>query len=88
MRSNFKTRNKSPYIKGRKLLDLMDMAILDFLIGNMDRHHYETFKVSLNQKNLRNLIRMNKHHYESFHSELEPKVTRKSYQYEQNIFFA
>ncbi|CAG2118422.1 unnamed protein product, partial [Medioppia subpectinata] len=22
----------------------MDMAILDFFIGNMDRHHYETFK--------------------------------------------
>ncbi len=23
----------------------MDMAVLDFLMGNMDRHHYETFKV-------------------------------------------
>ena len=23
----------------------MDMAVLDFLIGNMDRHHYETFKI-------------------------------------------
>jgi hypothetical protein len=43
----FKTRNKSPFNKGRKLLDLMDMSILDFLIGNMDRHHYETFEVIL-----------------------------------------
>ena len=34
-----------PYNEGHRLLDLMDMAILDFLMGNMDRHHYETFKV-------------------------------------------
>jgi hypothetical protein len=38
-------KRSPPYDKGRRLLDLMDMAILDFLIGNMDRHHYETFKV-------------------------------------------
>ncbi|XP_057324357.1 extracellular serine/threonine protein CG31145 [Microplitis mediator] len=34
-----------PYDEGRRLLDLMDMSILDFLSGNMDRHHYETFKI-------------------------------------------
>ena len=38
-------KKSPPYDSGRRLLDLMDMAILDFLIGNMDRHHYETFKV-------------------------------------------
>lgn len=34
-----------PYNEGRRLLDLMDMAVIDFLMGNMDRHHYETFKI-------------------------------------------
>lgn len=34
-----------PYNKGRRLLDLIDMCILDFLMGNMDRHHYETIKL-------------------------------------------
>lgn len=38
-------KKSPPYDSGRRMLDLMDMAILDFLIGNMDRHHYETFKV-------------------------------------------
>ena len=38
-------KETKPYEKGRRLLDLMDMAVLDFLMGNMDRHHYETLKV-------------------------------------------
>ncbi|XP_027306585.2 extracellular serine/threonine protein kinase FAM20C-like [Anas platyrhynchos] len=37
-------RQTPPYDKGRRLLDLIDMTVLDFLMGNMDRHHYETFE--------------------------------------------
>ncbi|XP_072561191.1 extracellular serine/threonine protein kinase FAM20C [Paramormyrops kingsleyae] len=33
-----------PYNKGTRLVDLIDMTILDFLMSNMDRHHYETFE--------------------------------------------
>ena len=40
-------KETKPYEKGRRLLDLMDMAVLDFLMGNMDRHHYETLKVNM-----------------------------------------
>lgn len=36
-------REMAPYDQGRRLLDLIDMSVLDFLMGNMDRHHYETF---------------------------------------------
>ncbi|XP_043194925.1 extracellular serine/threonine protein CG31145-like [Amphibalanus amphitrite] len=38
-----------PYDKGRRLYDIMDMAVLDFLMGNMDRHHYETFEIFGNE---------------------------------------
>ncbi|EFN84907.1 Dentin matrix protein 4 [Harpegnathos saltator] len=38
-------REISPYDEGRRLLDLMDMSVFDFLTGNMDRHHYETFRL-------------------------------------------
>ncbi|XP_064478492.1 extracellular serine/threonine protein CG31145-like [Ornithodoros turicata] len=40
-----KVRETPPYNRGRRLPDLMDMSILDFLIGNMDRHHYEVFRI-------------------------------------------
>ncbi|XP_032430242.1 extracellular serine/threonine protein kinase FAM20C [Xiphophorus hellerii] len=33
-----------PYDSGSRLLDVMDMTVFDFLMGNMDRHHYETFE--------------------------------------------
>ncbi|NXX14270.1 FA20C kinase, partial [Podargus strigoides] len=33
-----------PYDKGTRILDIMDMTVFDFLMGNMDRHHYETFE--------------------------------------------
>ncbi|XP_074040838.1 extracellular serine/threonine protein CG31145 [Leptinotarsa decemlineata] len=38
-------REIPPYDKGRRLYDLMDMSVFDFLTGNMDRHHYETFRM-------------------------------------------
>ncbi|KAJ1129424.1 hypothetical protein NDU88_007794 [Pleurodeles waltl] len=32
-----------PYNSSNRLLNIIDMATFDFLIGNMDRHHYEMF---------------------------------------------
>jgi len=42
-------RLTGPYNEGRRLPDLMDLAVFDFLTGNMDRHHYETFSLFGNE---------------------------------------
>ncbi|XP_051899384.1 extracellular serine/threonine protein kinase FAM20C-like [Pristis pectinata] len=39
-----KIKKTALYNTGTRLIDLIDMTILDFLMGNMDRHHYETFQ--------------------------------------------
>ncbi|XP_034448075.1 extracellular serine/threonine protein kinase FAM20C-like isoform X1 [Hippoglossus hippoglossus] len=39
-----KVKKTPPYNHGTRLVDVIDMAVLDFLMGNMDRHHYETFE--------------------------------------------
>ncbi|XP_070612205.1 extracellular serine/threonine protein kinase FAM20C-like [Erythrolamprus reginae] len=42
-------RKTPPYNNTARLLSLIDMTMLDFLMGNMDRHHYETFEKFGNQ---------------------------------------
>uniref|UniRef100_A0A3B3CBD8 Family with sequence similarity 20 member C, like n=1 Tax=Oryzias melastigma TaxID=30732 RepID=A0A3B3CBD8_ORYME len=37
-------KKTAPYNKGTRLVDFIDLVILDFLMSNMDRHHYETFE--------------------------------------------
>ncbi|XP_077575862.1 extracellular serine/threonine protein kinase FAM20C-like [Stigmatopora nigra] len=37
-------KKTAPYDKGTRLVDFIDLVILDFLMSNMDRHHYETFE--------------------------------------------
>ncbi|XP_060101425.1 extracellular serine/threonine protein kinase FAM20C-like [Heteronotia binoei] len=37
-------RQTPPYDQTSRLLNLIDMTVLDFLMGNLDRHHYETFE--------------------------------------------
>lgn len=37
-------KNVAVYKSGRRLLDVMDMAVMDFLTGNEDRHHFQTLK--------------------------------------------
>ena len=43
MYCNAVVKKKPPYDYGPRLLDIIDGAIFDYLIGNADRHHYETF---------------------------------------------
>uniref|UniRef100_UPI0037E7A7B3 extracellular serine/threonine protein kinase FAM20C-like n=1 Tax=Semicossyphus pulcher TaxID=241346 RepID=UPI0037E7A7B3 len=60
-----------PYSHGTRLVDLIDMAVLDFLMSNMDRHHYETFEKFGNETFLIHLD-----HGRAFgrHSQDEPSI--------------
>lgn len=37
-----KIKQTDRYKNGNLLLDIIDGAVFDYLIGNADRHHYET----------------------------------------------
>ncbi|KAK2101120.1 Glycosaminoglycan xylosylkinase [Saguinus oedipus] len=37
-------KKTSPYDSGPCFLDIIDTAVFDYLIGNADRHHYESFQ--------------------------------------------
>ncbi|KAL3870931.1 hypothetical protein ACJMK2_038959 [Sinanodonta woodiana] len=40
----FKVTQMDLFREGPRLMDIIDTAVFDFLIGNADRHHYETFE--------------------------------------------
>lgn len=43
-----RVKERFPMNESRHLLDFMDTAILDFLIGNADRHNYQQFWYKFN----------------------------------------
>ncbi|KAL7022766.1 hypothetical protein ACKWTF_012376 [Chironomus riparius] len=40
-------RNIKPFKSGKRILDIVDLAIMDFLTGNMNRKYYEMFKYEI-----------------------------------------
>lgn len=40
-----KIRKISPFDTNQHLLPVLDLAVYDFLMGNLDRHHYEKFQI-------------------------------------------
>lgn len=37
-------KNMAPFDTGNLLMELIEMSIFDFLIGNQDRHNYQRFE--------------------------------------------